>query len=177
MHEFPDRAVIDRKAACGKFSDQSAQSEVLLRALQQPSPVLARNRLRLVAAHLAGCDAAGLAQASYPGDGGIHPNPKLLRRPVAGQPTLDYRRNHPLAQINRIRLAHPMLASCPASTVNQKQRDLGILNRIKLNSSRSSKAIPQETTHVDRSSELAEPGEPGLPRSREPGVRHADAAA
>jgi carboxymethylenebutenolidase len=37
------------------------------------------------------------------------------------------RRNHPFAKIKRIRSGHPMLASIPASILNQNPPDLGIL--------------------------------------------------
>jgi hypothetical protein len=48
------------------------------------------------------------------------------------------RRNHPFTKIQRIGSTHGVLASTPASSLNQRPTDLGIPNRFRLKSSRSS---------------------------------------
>src|SRR6266852_9528867 len=108
VDELPDRPVIDFQPAPSELASQPAQGEVsILGPLQQPDPMLARNRLRLVTAHLARRNAACLTQASHPIDGRADAHPELLRGPVARQAAGQNRRNHPLAKIKRIRFAHP----------------------------------------------------------------------
>src|SRR6202521_1127605 len=137
MDEVPDRAVIDLKSALGEFGDEPAQGEVSLPGpLQQPDAVLARNRLRLVPAHLARPTAARPAQPPHPIDHRTDAHAKLGRRPAPRHPTLLNRRNHPLTQIKRIGSTHRMLASIPASILNQPRPDLGIPNRFRLKPSR-----------------------------------------
>src|ERR1700680_760676 len=100
MDEVPDRAVIDLKSALGEFGDEPTQGEVFLPGpLQEPDAVLARNRLRLVPAHLARRNAARLAQPPHPIDHRTDAHAKLGRRPAPRHPTLLNRRNHPLTQI------------------------------------------------------------------------------
>src|SRR5690242_19006232 len=99
--------------------------------------MLARNCLRLVAADLARLNAAGLINPLHPTDGRADRHPKLLGGLIAGHPALNGRHDA-IAKIQRVRLTHPMLASCPASMVNQKRTDLGIPNRFRLNPSRFS---------------------------------------
>src|SRR5229473_7703730 len=63
VHEAPDRSVINLETALGKFDHQPAQGEVLLlRPFQQPGTMLARNRLRLVPAHLSRRNATCLSE-------------------------------------------------------------------------------------------------------------------
>jgi hypothetical protein len=100
MDKLPYRAVIDLQSALGEFGDKPAQCEVpILNPLQQPDTVLAGNCLRLVTAHLAGRDAAGLAQPPHPANRRADPYAKLLRRPIARQATGRNRRNHSLPKI------------------------------------------------------------------------------
>src|SRR5262245_1783391 len=61
MDELPYRTVINLQPAIRELGDQAAQGEVSLGSFQHPDTVLARNRLRPVAAHLAGRYAAGLS--------------------------------------------------------------------------------------------------------------------
>src|SRR6202171_2219342 len=108
MDELPDRAIIDLETAPGEFSHQPTQGEVaVLDPLQQPEAVLARNRLRPVAAHLAWRNAPGLTHALHPVDRRADAHPKLLRRPGTRHSARHNRCNHPLTKINRIRSAHP----------------------------------------------------------------------
>lgn len=137
MDEVPDRAIIDLKAPLGKLGNQPTYCEVLLPdPLQKPLAMLTGNRFWLVATHLAGGNAAGLAHPPHPIDHRTDAQTKLRRRPVARQPTLLNRRDYTLTKIKRIWSAHRMLASNPASILNQNQPDLGIPVRFRLKSSR-----------------------------------------
>src|SRR5262245_12794650 len=136
MNELPDRAVIDLDTARGQFADQPAQGELtILDPIQQPSAVLARNRLWLMPAHLAGSHTPGLAQTGHPANCAADTHPELLGCFVTRQHVAFHRRNHAFAKILRVWLAHP---SWPPSSrmVNQKPPDLGIPNRFRLTSSR-----------------------------------------
>jgi len=147
MDEVPDRAIIDLKAPLGKLGNQPTYCEVLLPdPLQKPLAMLTGNRFWLVATHLAGGNAAGLAHPPHPIDHRTDAQTKLRRRPVARQPTLLNRRDYTLTKIKRIWSAHRMLASNPASILNQNQPDLGIPIRFRLKSSRFSAA----TVDVDQ---------------------------
>ena len=140
MDEVPDRAIIDLKAPLGKLGNQPTYCEVLLPdPLQKPLAMLTGNRFWLVATHLAGGNAAGLAHPPHPIDHRTDAQTKLRRRPVARQPTLLNRRDYTLTKIKRIWSAHRMLASNPASILNQNQPDLGIPIRFRLKSSRFSR--------------------------------------
>ncbi len=67
MDELPYRTVIDLQAALGKFGHEPSQGEVALPdAVSQPDGMVARDRLGLVTAHLAGFDAAGLGSRAWP---------------------------------------------------------------------------------------------------------------
>jgi len=126
VDEAPDRPVINLETALGKFGHKPAQGEVfLLRALQQPSAVLARNRLRLVPAHLARHNAAGLTQAPHPVDGRADTHAELRRRPVAGHAASLNRCNHPFAKIDRIRFAHPCWPPVPSQHVESEPARFG----------------------------------------------------
>ena len=147
MDEVPDRAIIDLKAPLGKLGNQPTYCEVLLPdPLQKPLAMLTGNRFWLVATHLAGGNAAGLAHPPHPIDHRTDAQTKLRRRPVARQPTLLNRRDYTLTKIKRIWSAHRMLASNPASILNQNQPDLGIPVRFRLKSSRFS-ALQHFTAH------------------------------
>ena len=67
---------------------------------------------------------------------------KLRRRPMTRKATGLNRGHHPFAKINGIGSTHRMLASIPASILNQKQTDLGIPNRFRVMSCRSNIARP-----------------------------------
>src|SRR5579862_6521265 len=55
VDELPHRTVVDLQPARGKLADEPAQGEIAVPdPLRQPDRALARNPLRLVAAHLAG---------------------------------------------------------------------------------------------------------------------------
>jgi hypothetical protein len=128
VNELPHRAVIDLQAAPGQFGHQAAQREILLPApLHQPIPMRAGNLLRLVAADLARFEVAGLAMALHPIDRRAVTDAKPRRRLTPRQPRLLDRRNHPLAQIDRIRLPHPGWPPSPTSRLNQNRPDLGTL--------------------------------------------------
>src|SRR6476469_8914053 len=145
MDEVPDRAIIDLKAPLGKLGNQPTYCEVLLPdPLQKPLAMLTGNRFWLVATHLAGGNAAGLAHPPHPIDHRTDAQTKLRRRPVARQPTLLNRRDYTLTKIKRIWSAHRMLASNPASILNQNQPDLGIPIRFRLKSSRFSRRPPRQ---------------------------------
>src|SRR5215470_17089383 len=78
MDEVPDRSVVDFKAPLGEFPDQPAQREVaLLGPTKEPNPMLPRDRLWLMSAHLARRHAAGLSQPAHPPDRGAGANAKL----------------------------------------------------------------------------------------------------
>src|SRR5271169_6574005 len=84
VDKVPDRPIIDLEAAFGQFGYKPAQGEVpCLGALQQPGMVLARNRLRLVPAHLPRRNAAGLTQAPHPDNCRADADAELRRRLVA----------------------------------------------------------------------------------------------
>jgi hypothetical protein len=86
VHEAPDRPVINLETTLGKFDHKPAQGEVLLlRPLQQPSTMLARNRLRLVLAHLTRRNATCLSEAPHPENGCVDAHAELHRRPAAGR--------------------------------------------------------------------------------------------
>src|SRR3984893_18003749 len=139
VDEVPHRSVVDLKAALGELSDQPPQGEVLLLGpSQQPSTMLACDRLRLVPAHLAWRNAARFPQAPNPIDDRADAHAKMRRRLAPRYATLLNRRNHPYTKIQGIGSAHRVLASAPASTLNQNSADLGIPNRFRLKSSRSS---------------------------------------
>jgi hypothetical protein len=84
----------------------------LSREVQRHFSVTARKQLapasvaRLVTAHLARSNAAGLIDPLHPANCGADRNPELLGGLIAGHPALD-RGHDTLAKIQRIRLAHP----------------------------------------------------------------------
>jgi hypothetical protein len=99
MDELPYRPIINLQPALGEFGDQAAQGEISLGSFQHKDPVLARNRLWPVAAHLAWRYVAGLPLPSHPSNGRADGNPELLGRLIAGQPASQNRCNHPLSKI------------------------------------------------------------------------------
>src|SRR5262245_41614507 len=111
--------------------------------------MLARNLLRFLGPHFARRYAAGLTQALDPVDDSTDPHSELLRRPIARHAAALNRSNHPFAKVHRVRLAHPMLASFPASMVNQISPDLGIPNRFSLNASRFSHSLARGDDLLD----------------------------
>src|ERR1700681_1242306 len=100
--------------------------------------MLACDRLRLVPAHLAWCSAARFPEAPHPIDDRADAHAKLRRRLAPRCATLLKHPHHPFTKIQGIGSAHRVLASAPASTLNQNPADLGIPNRFRLKSSRSS---------------------------------------
>jgi len=72
--------------------------------------MFARNLLRLVATHLARCDAASLAHEPDPVDDGTDSQSELLRRPVAGHAAALNRGNHPFAKVHGVRFARGTLS-------------------------------------------------------------------
>jgi len=97
MDEVPHRTIIDLKATLGELGDQPADGEVFpIDPLQKPDAVLTGDRLRLVAAHLARCNTAGLPEQPNPSDHRADPDAKLRSRLASGHPTLLNRRNCPL---------------------------------------------------------------------------------
>src|SRR5512134_346259 len=99
--------------------------------------MLSGKLLRLVTAHLAGRDAAGLLITIDPVDRGADPDAEAGRRLPPRQTLLLHRRNHPLAKIHRIRSRHPCWPPSPASMVNHISLTMGIVRRLGLSSSRS----------------------------------------
>src|SRR6266404_6545195 len=129
----PDRAVVNLQTALGEFAHQPEQGEVLLLdPRQQPYAVLARYRAGFVAADLTRRHAAGVPQALHPPDRRADADAKLRRRPMTRKATGLNRCHHPFAKINGIGSTHRMLASNPASILNQKPTDLGIQNRFRI---------------------------------------------
>src|ERR1041385_385939 len=108
VHELPHRAVIDLQPALAELSDKPSQREVAsLGSLQQPDTMLARNRLRLVTAHLAWRQAPCLAEPVHPANRRADANPKLLGRLVARQSAALNRRHDPLGNPKGERFPHP----------------------------------------------------------------------
>src|SRR5215207_4070753 len=139
----PDRAVVNLQPALGQFAHQPEQGEVLLLdPRQQPCAVLARDRAGLVAADLARCHAAGVPQTLHPPDRRADADAKLRRRPMTRKATALNRGHHSFGKINGIGSTHLMLASSPASILNQKPTDLGIQNRFRVMSCRFSRSAP-----------------------------------
>ena len=124
MDEVPHRTIIDLKATLGELGDEPAYGEVFpIDPLQKPDVVLTTNCFWLTPAHLARRNTAGLTEASNPSNHRIDAHPKLRGSSASRRPTLLNRRNHPLTKISRIRSAHHMLASTPASILNQTSPD------------------------------------------------------
>jgi hypothetical protein len=107
-----------------------------------------------VTAHLAWCNAAGLLLALHPVDRGTDADAKSPGCLIARHPAAQNCSYHTLAKVKRVRFSHSMLASYPASMVNQKPPDLGILNRFKISSSRFHLAFG----HRDQPSDLIRQG-------------------
>ncbi|MGY4473637.1 transposase InsO family protein [Bradyrhizobium sp. USDA 3364] len=106
MHEVPHRVVVDLQAATGKLGNETANGEIAVPdPLRQPDCVVSRNCLRLVPAHLARLNAAGLLDPLHPADGSADRHPKLFGRLIAGHSAFD-RGHNTLTEIQRIRLAH-----------------------------------------------------------------------
>jgi hypothetical protein len=81
MEEVPHRTIIDFKAMLGELGDEPADGEAFLsNPLQKPDAVLTSDRLRLVAAHLARCNTAGIPQQPNPGDHRANADAKLRSR-------------------------------------------------------------------------------------------------
>src|SRR5215470_13615157 len=81
MEEVPHRTIIDPKATFGELGDEPAYGEVFpIDPPQKPDAVLTGDRLRLVAAHLARCNAAGLPEQPNPSDHGTDADAKLPSR-------------------------------------------------------------------------------------------------
>src|SRR5580698_6805405 len=138
VDEVPDRSVVDLEATLGELSNEPPQGELcLLGPPQQPNTMLPCDRLGLVPAHLAWRSAARFPETPNPVDDCADAYAKLRRRLAPRYATLLNRCNHPFTKIQRIGSAHRVLASTPASTLNQNPTDLGIPNRFRLKSSRS----------------------------------------
>jgi hypothetical protein len=99
MDELPYRTVINLQPALGELGHQAAQGEVSLGSFQRPDTVFAGNRLRSVAAYLAGRHAAGLALPSHPQNGRADSNLELLGGLIARQPAAHNRGNYPLPKV------------------------------------------------------------------------------
>src|SRR5262249_41676428 len=107
-----------------ELGDEPAYGEVFpIDPPHKPNAVLTGDRLRLVAAHLARCNTAGLAEQPNPSDHRADADAKLCSRLASRHSTLLNRRNCPLTKINGIRSPHQMLASIPASILNQNPTD------------------------------------------------------
>src|ERR1700710_2890493 len=112
MDELPYRAIVDLETALfGQLGHQAPQREVASRPFQKPVAMLAAQSLRLVTTDLARGNATRLARTTNPFDRRTRRNTKMGRRRVARHPVPLNRRNHPLAQVHRIRLRHQMPAS------------------------------------------------------------------
>src|SRR6185295_13427783 len=162
----PDRTVVDLQTALSEFARQPEQGEVLLLdPRQKPRAVLARDCAGLVAADLARSNAAGLAQPIHPPDRRADADAKLRRRPMTRKATGLNRCHYPFAQINGIGSTHRMLASSPASILNQKPIDLGIPNRFRVMSCRfsSEEASCSARAHPSRRSAPRGVSQPARP--------------
>src|SRR6478672_12112782 len=107
MHEVPHRVIVDLQAATGKLGNEPAYGEIAVPdPLRQPDRVVSRNRLRLVTAHLARLNAAGLLDPLHPANCGADRDPKPLGGLIAGHSALN-RCHYALAKVERVRLAHP----------------------------------------------------------------------
>src|SRR5262245_61463604 len=81
VDELPYRAVIDLHSALCQLTDKPAQGKIRCpAAVHQPVMMASRDRLWLVTAHPAWLEAAGLAQASHPGDRSAVAHAKMRRR-------------------------------------------------------------------------------------------------
>src|SRR5215813_5852501 len=81
MEEVPHRPIIDLKATLGELGDEPTYGEVFpIDPLQKPDAVRADDRLRLVAAHLARRNTAGLPEQPNPCDHRADADPKLRSR-------------------------------------------------------------------------------------------------
>ena len=87
MHEVPHRVVVDLQATPGKLDNEPPYGEI--DPLRQPNRVVARNRLRLMTAHLARSNAAGILDPLHPTDCRADRDAKLLGCSIAGHPALD----------------------------------------------------------------------------------------
>ena len=100
MDELPYRAVVDLQPTLSKLPDQPAQGEISAPdPPRYPRRMLARNRFRLVTAHLARRDAAGLALPPCPAYRRAYADPELPGRLIARQPASLDCRNYSLAKI------------------------------------------------------------------------------
>ena len=69
MHEVAHRVIVDLQATTGKLGNEPRMvKSAVLDPLRQPDRVVSRNRLRLVTAHLARSNAAGLIDPLHPAD-------------------------------------------------------------------------------------------------------------
>ena len=127
VNEIPHRPIIDLEAALSQFSHQAAQSEgAVPDTPRQKHRVLAGNRLGFVPAHLGWRCAASLLKPPHPIDHRAWRDPEARRRIYAATAPPSKPRP-PRAGEDPLNKAFPsMLASCPASTVNQNGADLGI---------------------------------------------------
>jgi hypothetical protein len=82
VNKAPDGPIIHLQPAVAK----STQGEIsFLDPVQHPNPMFARDRPWSVTTHFARRDAAGLAQAPHPVNGGADATPKLLRGSMHSQ--------------------------------------------------------------------------------------------
>ena len=127
MNEIPHRPIIDLEAALSQFGHQAAQGEgAVPDAPRQKGRVLASDRLGLASAHPARRDAARLAKAPDPIDHRARRDPEARRR-IHAATAPPSKPRPPRAGEDPLNKAFPsMLASCPASTVNQNDADSGI---------------------------------------------------
>src|ERR1700678_3036739 len=126
VNKIPHRPIIDLKPALSQFGHQPAQGEgPVPDAPRQKSRVLAGDRLGLMPAHLARRDAPRLPKPPHPINHRARRDPEAP--PTHAATALPSKPQPPRAREDPSNKACPsILASCPASTVNQNTPDSGI---------------------------------------------------
>lgn len=138
MDEVPDRSVVDLRAALGKLGLKAAQGNMLAPAepLQKPCSVRPKQRRSRPTDTPARSSAprcpVALRPLHHAGHADVQ-NGSNRTNALAGHDA----RHSSFAKIKRIGLRHKMLASTPASILNQKYKALGIRLRFNPRSCRS----------------------------------------
>jgi hypothetical protein len=150
LEEVPDRVVAHLDPTLRQLRRDNLQRDVRLlgQPRQKPGP-LACQRVGPPPAHLVGRRASGRAEPLRPLHNARNADLERLRNRSAGL-SCRHRLNHTLAQIQRVGSGHRMLASIPASILNQSASALGILIRFRNPQSRSLVSPASELQSVDK---------------------------
>jgi hypothetical protein len=126
LEKVPDREVADFDATLGKLGYQSPQGDIRLlgQAGQQPVTLCGQS-IGPMATHRARRGTPGRPEPLRPLHHTRNADPKRGRHLSAALPTNNCR-NYTLPKVKRIRSSHELLASTPASILNQKLTDSGI---------------------------------------------------